>query len=299
MGGTKVALRIEGAGGGEGARAVGSVFRWPTPPGPSAPHRPDSVRDLAALARQVEVLRTEWGGPVEAVGIAMPATLDGTGRVVTWPGRPHWAGLGLSEELRGLFPGAAVRVADDGDLAALAEADRAGCRDLVYLGVGTGIGGGIVVDGRPIPGPGRGSCEVGHIVVDRAGERCDCGRRGCVQALASGPATLRRASGLLGLPVSFEGLRDGLAAGADWAASAVEESGEALAAAVVGLCELARPELVLIGGGFAAGLPGFVQLVGERAGRLARPGAPPVPVRPAALGGLSSLYGAVSLARGR
>ncbi|MFD6276184.1 ROK family protein [Streptomyces sp. NPDC060209] len=295
MGGTKVALRIEG----DGARAVGSVFRWPTAPeSPSTRPRPDGTRDLAALARHVGLLRADWGGPVEAVGVAMPATLDGEGRVVTWPGRPHWTGLGLREELRGLFPEAAVRIADDGDLAALAEAGRAGCRNLVYLGVGTGIGGGVVVDGRPIPGPGRGSCEVGHVVVDRAGERCDCGRRGCVQALASGPATLRRAAGLLGLPVPFEALREGFTAGADWAVSAVEESGEALAAAVTGLCELTRPELVLIGGGFASGLPGFVPLVAEHAGRLARPGAPPVPVRAAALGGLSSLYGAVSLARG-
>ncbi|MFE2021939.1 ROK family protein [Streptomyces sp. NPDC059499] len=294
VGGTKVALRIEG----DGARAVGSVFRWP-PVSPSAPHRSATERDLASLARHVGLLRAEWGGPVRSVGVAMPATVDGEGRVLTWPGRPHWTGLGLHEELRGLIPGAAVRFADDGDLAALAEAGRAGCRNLVYLGVGTGIGGGVVVDGRTVPGPGRGSCEVGHIVVDRAGPRCDCGRHGCVQALASGPATLRRAATLLGGPVDFDALRNGFAAGAGWAVSAVQESGEALATAAVSLCELTHPERVLIGGGFASGLPGLVTVVTEHTRRLARPGVPPVPVGEAALGGLSSLYGAVSLARGR
>ncbi|MGW1816046.1 ROK family protein [Streptomyces sp. NPDC002125] len=286
MGGTKVALRVEDGG---GTRWLESDLRWQT--------SSDSARDWKQLTCSVESLCSAWGEPIRSVGVAMPATLDGGGRVSVWPGRPHWAGLGLRDALAELFPGAGVRIADDGDLAALAEAERAGCRNLVYLGVGTGIGGGVVVDGRPLPGAGRGSCEVGHIVVEREGARCDCGRNGCVQALSSGPATLRRAARIRGGPVDYEALRDGYASGAAWAVAAVAESGAALAAAAVSLCELTRPELVLIGGGFAAGLPQLVPAVAAHTRALARPGSPPVPVRPAALGGLSSLYGAVSLAR--
>lgn len=228
----------------------------------------------------------------------MPATMDAAERVVAWPGRPSWAGVDLGAELRALFPGARTGCADDGDLAAIAEAHAAGAAHLVYLGVGTGIGGGIVLDGRPCPGPARGSCEVGHLIVDRTGPQCDCGRTGCVQAVASGPATLRRATRLRGADVQFAELRDGLAAGEPWAVSAVAASCDALAAAVVGLSELVCPDLVLIGGGFAGGMPGFVDRIAERSAELSRPGRPPVPVRAAVLGGLSSLHGAVLLARG-
>nr|WP_243725779.1 ROK family protein [Actinomadura rubrisoli] len=285
IGGTKVALRAES----DGEPAVRTSFRWPSPPDPAA--------DRAALRSHVAGLRARWPRPIDAVGVAAPATLDGSGRVVAWPGRPAWAGLDLRGLLRELFPEAAVRWGDDGDLAAVAEAERAGHRDLVYLGVGTGVGGGIVVAGRPVPGPGRGSAELGHMIVDRSGPRCDCGRDGCVQAAASGPAILRGAARLLGGPVRYEELRDALAAGTSWAVAAVEEGCAALAAAAVGAAELVRPDAVVIGGGFADGLPGFVPRVAAHARRLARAGAPAPPLERARLGGLSSLHGAVLLAR--
>jgi kanosamine 6-kinase len=167
----------------------------------------------------------------------------------------------------------------------------------VYLGVGTGIGGGIVHRGEPLPGPSHGSCEVGHLIIDRWGPRCDCGRRGCLQAIASGPATLRRASRLHGAPVDFATLRTALAGGADWAEEAVDETCSALASAIVSLGELFRPELTVLGGGFADGLPGLTARVAAHTTGLARPGSPAPVLRPAALGGLSSLHGAVALAR--
>ncbi|MEU3569783.1 ROK family protein [Kitasatospora sp. NPDC036755] len=288
MGGTKVAFRLET----EGLPPYQAAFPWPAAASLSA--------DLAALAREVGALggHDHGHGPIEAVGVAMPATVDRSGRVTTWPNRPYWTGLDLGAALRELFPGAEARWADDGDLAALAEARLAGCRDVVYLGVGTGIGGGVVLDGRLLPGIGRGSCEIGHLVVDRSGAVCACGRRGCVQAVASGPATLRRAAELRGAPVEFAELATAFAAGDGWATAAVEESCDALAAAAVGVSELTSPELVLVGGGFAHGLPGFTDLVAERVRRIGRPGGPAVTVRAAALDGLSSLHGAVLLARG-
>lgn len=266
-----------------------SAFQW----GSST----DAGQDIAVLAEQVRAMRQEWLEPIEAIGVAMPATVDGSGRVVAWPGRPSWVGLDLGAALRALFPGARVAWADDGDLAALAEANEAGCADLVYLGVGTGIGGGIVLDGRPCPGLTRGSCEIGHVVVDRSGPRCDCGRHGCLQAVASGPATLRRAAELRGGTVTFAALREAFLAGKSWAVAAVSESCAALAVAVTGLSELLHPSLALIGGGFAAALPGFVPMISKHATDLGRPAHPPTPIREAALGGLSSLHGAVALAR--
>ncbi|MBQ1076521.1 ROK family protein [Micromonospora sp. C31] len=282
VGGTKVALRAEAP----GRPAYDRLFRWPRGADPAA--------DLAALAAEVDLLREVWG-PVGAVGVAMPATTDPAGTVTTWPGRPGWAGLDLAAALRRLFPAAATAVADDGDLAALAEARRAGADDVVYLGVGTGIGGGVVLAGRSVPG--RSSAEVGHMVVALDGERCDCGRRGCLQSIASGPATLRRAGAGAGGEVSFDDLRAGLDERRPWAVAAVDASCRALAAAVVSLGELLDPALAIVGGGFAAGLPGFVPLVAERARSAGRPGRPAPPVRAAALGASSSLHGALELAR--
>ncbi|MER7274993.1 ROK family protein [Dactylosporangium sp. NPDC000244] len=269
VGGTKVALRL--------SSGFDATLAWPD--------SSTAQQDLALLGSYVRGLE------FDAVGVAMPATMDGDGRVVAWPTRPSWIGLDLRAELLRMLAPATVQVADDGDLAAIAEADAAGCADVVYLGVGTGIGGGAVVGGRPCPGPSRGSCEVGHMIIDRAGPRCDCGRAGCVQAVASGAATLRRAG------VTFDELRDGWLARDARAVSAVEESCAALAAAAVGLGELFRPALTIIGGGFAAGLPGFVEAVAEHTAALGRPGHPPAPVRAATLGGLSSLHGALLLAR--
>ncbi|WP_405622710.1 ROK family protein [Streptomyces sp. NBC_00076] len=291
MGGTKVALRAEHTDG--AVREAG--FRWPrVPDGPV-----HAAADLDLLARQIRELCAVAPDELAGVGVAMPATLDAAGVVTAWPNRPGWTGLDLGGALREVFGTAEVVCADDGDLAALAEAHAAGRADLLYLGVGTGVGGGIVLGGRLLPGPSKGSCEIGHLIVDRSGELCDCGRRGCVQSVASGPAVLRRAARARGTDVTFPELVKALADGTSWAADAVREACAALAAAAVGVGELLRPAAVVVGGGFADALPGFTETVGAETARLARPGFPPPPVEPARLGGLSSLHGAVLLAKGR
>ena len=284
VGGTKVALRIEG----EGA-APEVTFAWE--PGAGV------EQDLAALVGHVRALWDSWGGEIGAVGVAMPATLDAKGEVVAWPNRPSWVGANPAAALRAALPDAQVACADDGDLAALAEAGAAGCGNLVYVGIGTGVGGGIVLGGRPCPGPAAGSCELGHLIVDRSGPRCDCGRRGCVQAVASGPATLRRAAELRGSPVAPGDLPEAVKLKRPWAVQAVTEAAGGVAAAIAGVSELVRPELAVVGGGFAAAVPGYLAFVQTELDALARPGHPLPPVRAAKLGGLSSLRGAVELAR--
>ncbi|UJW29883.1 ROK family protein [Saccharothrix sp. AJ9571] len=286
IGGTKVAFRAESPAG----EVAEFSFAWPE-------WDRGAPEDLRLLADGLAKLAASVREPITAAGVAFPATVDRTGRVVTWPGRPSWSGMDFDAALRALLPGVPARFADDGDLAALAEARVANCANLVYFGVGTGIGGGIVLDGRPRPGLARASCELGHLVVDRFGERCDCGRRGCVQAVASGPATLRRAARARGAAVTPAELRRGLANAERWAETAIIESAGALAAAVVSVGELCDPGLSVIGGGFATAMPGFVDLVALHVRSLVRPGHEPAPVRPAVLGGLSSLHGAVLVAR--
>jgi kanosamine 6-kinase len=303
VGGTKVAIRLEHAGtehagtehagvGPDGADPDSAVaehtMTWPAGA---------TVReDLAAFGRWLRARLAKQPAPT-AVGVAMPATCDAGGTVVAWPGRPSWIGLNLRAALGTLFGEIASAWADDGDLAALAEADHAGCREVVYVGVGTGVGGGIIRDGRVWPGPDRGSCELGHLIVDMSGPRCDCGRHGCLQSLASAPATLRRAADLRGREVTPADFAAGVAGGAAWAEAALTPSVAALAAAVVGVSELAHPDVVLIGGGFGAGIPGLAQRIARAAEPLRRRGRPPLDIRRAALGPRSSLVGAVLLAR--
>jgi kanosamine 6-kinase len=287
IGGTKVAFRVE-TDAGEGREFS---FTWP--------RRHGAGKDFALLAEQVRDARRACGADFAAVGIALPATVGARGRVVAWPNRPEWVGLDLGARLSELFADTPIAWADDGALGALAEARAARRENMLYLGVGTGVGGGLVLGGALCPPPGRGACEIGHTIVRYdGGEECVCGRGGCLQATASGPATLRRASQLRGgAPVAFDELRDGVRGGREWAVAAVAESCRALAAAMISVGEIVPCDQVVIGGGFAAGIAGFVENVAAEAVRLARDGFTPAPVRPAVWGDLSSLRGAVLLAR--
>jgi kanosamine 6-kinase len=134
------------------------------------------------------------------------------------------------------------------------------------------------------------------MIVDTAGDQCECGRRGCLQATASGRAVLRRAKRLRGGSVDFARLRQGWADGETWADAAVRAGCAALAACAVGIAEMVRNEVTIIGGGLAE-LPGFVAVVAEHVERLRRDGHDLPEVRRSALAGASSLQGALLLAR--
>ncbi|AVT38610.1 ROK family protein [Plantactinospora sp. BB1] len=292
IGGTKVSLgAVRGAGRADAAEERHALARWRNPAG-------DVEEDLSVLRAQVADLRRTTGWQFAGVGVAVAATLDADGRVVAWPNRPTWTGLDLLRELRSLFPQARVVCGDDGSLAAVAEARAVDATDVVYVGVGTGVGGGMIAGGRLVPGLSRGSCELGHLIVNRDGARCACGRRGCLQAESSGPATLSRAAATRGKATTFDELRAGYADGAAWAVAAVRHSCAALAAALAGVGELSRPAAHIVGGGFAAGIPGFVAEVARHAATLSRPGHPVAPVRSARFGAESSLRGAIVAATG-
>lgn len=288
LGGTKVALRLETDVGGPGTEAA---FHWPGQ---------DVQQDVRALREAVDQLLREspdGGSAVRAVGLALPATVA-RGRIIAWPSRPSWCGLELSSLLGPALPGVPVRHADDGNLAALAEAATCDCPDLAYLGVGTGVGGGAVLGGRLLTGPSGSAGEIGHMVIDRRGPRCACGRTGCLQAIASGPATLTRAAAARGDgPVTPAAFVTGLADHHDWARRALAETADALAVAVVNLGELLECVQVRIGGGFGSGVPGLVSMISQRVAALARPGRRTPQVLRAVRGARASLWGALLLAR--
>nr|AAD31833.1 AnsB kinase [Streptomyces collinus] len=269
VGGTKAALRA--------ALADGTVreagFRVTVGPGP-ARHRRQRT-----WIRWLGKVREPCGGAPTAlagVSVAMPATLGAAGVVTAWPDRPGGTGTDLGSAPRGIFP--TIRVAPAPTTAtspALAEAHTAGRPDPLYPGSG---GGGLVVGRVPCPGLGRRTLEIGHVIVEMGGLRCVCGRRACLQGLASGRATHRRACLLGGAVVSYYGLERPLPNRVPWAADAQEGRTGALAAAVTGVEGLLRPDGLLIGGGYAAGFPEFVPSVLGFLPELVRQGQAPLPM---------------------
>lgn len=210
------------------------------------------------------------------VGIGTPGSLDvATGVLFNPSNLPGWTEIPLRALLRGWLQeqyGRIVRVevGNDANAAALGEyrfgagAAYPGLRHMVYMTVSTGIGGGIISDGRLLLGRRGMAGEVGHITVDVHGPRCACGNIGCLEVLAAGPAIARAGAALVaqgrapilaqlvdGEPARVTGELVVQAAGqADPDAGALlAQIGYYLGVGVVTMIHLFNPELVCIGGG--------------------------------------------------
>ncbi|HEV2821110.1 MAG TPA: ROK family protein [Solirubrobacteraceae bacterium] len=253
--------------------------------------------------------------PVHGVGLGIPSLVDRTrgtsAHSVHLPLRGVPVREVMAQRLR--LP---VWVDNDATAAMLAEwrlGAAVGARHAVLVALGTGIGGGLVVEGTLVRGARGMAGELGHVVVDPAGPACGpgCPNRGCLEALASGTALAREALGLAGEhPRSALGraVADGkqvtgalatqLARDGDPAAvEAVGRIGRWLGVGIAGLVNTFDPEVVVVGGGLVAA--GDLLLAPARKA-LARHGLPPlgelVPVVPARFGPESGMVGAAALA---
>jgi glucokinase len=157
-----------------------------------APTDPNRYSDgLELIAHMLRKTAQRAGGAFRGIGIGSTGPVDPLrGEFGDVDFLPGWRGKNPVKDLAQVF---SVRVAleNDGDAAALAEAGwGAGqnCSRLIYVTVGTGIGGGFVFDGQLYRGVDGAHPEVGHQVIDPAGPECSCGFRGCWESLASGPA---------------------------------------------------------------------------------------------------------------
>jgi glucokinase len=190
-------------------------------------------------------------GPVAAAGVGVPGLFDeASGRVVFLPNLPPaWAGREVAGPLAGRL-GVPVALINDARSFTLAESRMgaaAGCSTVLCLTLGTGVGGGVVVDGRLRFGPHGRAGELGHQVIDPAGPPCGCGNRGCVEAFAAGGALSR-----LGGRPSPEAVFAAAAAGDERARAAVEAVAGRLAVGIANLVTVLWPERVVVGGGVAA-----------------------------------------------
>ena len=242
IGGTKLAAGVIDDGG-----VVHSFAVAPTP----ATNGPQPALDtLFELGRQAIA---EGGLEVQAIGIGSGGPLDAERGVLIAP--PH---------LRGWHDVPVVELAEEAfDLPASLENDAtaaaagehrwgagAGIRNMVYLTISTGVGGGVVIDGSLYRGSMGNGGELGHVTIDWHGRRCKgCGRRGCLEAYVSGTSIAERASEA-GLELtSAEAVAAAARDGHPGASAVWDETVEALACGLTSIVNLFEPELVVLGGG--------------------------------------------------
>jgi len=179
IGGTKIAVGMVDDGG-----TVLSRMEAPTDPNRYS----DGIELIAHMLRKTA---QRAGSPITGIGIGSTGPVDPMrGEFGDVDFLPGWRGKSPVKDLAQVFS-VQVALENDGDAAALAEAGWGAGRNrtrLIYVTVGTGIGGGIVVDGKLYRGVDGAHPEVGHHVIDPAGPKCSCGFRGCWESLAAGPA---------------------------------------------------------------------------------------------------------------
>jgi glucokinase len=234
----------------------------------------------------------------------------GCGGPLDWPtGRvsplniPAWHAFPLRERLQERFGGITVRLHNDAICMAVGEHWRGagrGRRSMLGMVVSTGVGGGLVLDGRLINGATGNAGHIGHVVVDPAGPFCVCGGRGCLEAIARGPALAAWAQGEGWrpgqTPVTAKDLADDAAQGHPIGVAAMRRAGGALGIAIASAAQLCDLEVVAIGGGLAqAGPLLFDPLEEALRTHAGLPSARDVPVVAAALGQSAGLIGAAAL----
>ena len=206
----------------------------------------------------VELARSFAGIDSVGVGIAGLVSRDGTVAVTTH--LPGVRDVPLRRRVEGAL-GIPVAVDNDATCAAVAEwrvGAARGCRDALVVTLGTGIGGGAIVDGRVARGHNGYAAEFGHMVVERNGSRCPCGRRGCWEEYASGGGLSRLAGG-----VASERVVEGFVARDEASVRVVGEFADWVAIGLHNLVNIHDPELIVLGGGLGS-LPEIVDVVSRR-----------------------------------
>ena len=161
-------------------------------------------RDIAALTDRLLAQADCPRDQVAALGMGCPGTVDDHTGVVVYANNLEWRNFPAADCL-GALTGLPVAIGNDANVAALAESlygCARGAQSAVILTLGTGVGGGIVLDGRLWTGFNGAASELGHIVVEPEGVPCTCGRRGCLEMYASATGLLRMTREAMDAPTS-------------------------------------------------------------------------------------------------
>jgi len=218
--------------------------------------------DIAASVKEYMQGHALDSRNVIGIGIGVPGPVDSDG-VVYQCHNLGWGIFNVRRELEELT-GLPVRAGNDANVAALGEAWKGGgggCANMVMATFGTGVGGGIILDGKPVNGVHGAAGEIGHIVLDaREQEYCNCGKRGCAEQFCSATGVVRVAKRYLAAsncPSSLRGLEkltckdvfDAANAGDAAAKEILEQVYDYMGQFLGTLCAVIDPEMVVMGGG--------------------------------------------------
>jgi glucokinase-like ROK family protein len=205
---------------------------------------------------------------VYAAGVGVPGPVEfSSGLLIAPPLMPNWDGYPIRQFIQRTLPAANVFVDNDVNVMALGEL-RAGAGvgvdNVVFIKIGTGIGAGIVCNGKVYRGSNGCAGDIGHICVDREGRACHCGNSGCLESIAAGPPIAVRAMEAARAGASpflarrmeansnhltSEDVGLGAAAGDRASIEIIRETGRVIGEALAGLVNFFNPRLILIGGG--------------------------------------------------
>lgn len=219
---------------------------------------PDIARAVTGKLKERSIAKTE----VEGIGIGVPGPVDDRGIVYKCVNL-GWGVFNVEEELGGLT-GLKVRAANDANVAALGEMWKGGGKgydSIVMVTLGTGVGGGVIVDGKILAGANGGAGEIGHIPVNPdETEICGCGKRGCLEQYVSATGIARmarlklkstdRGSSLRSAEeITAKDVLDAAKAGDELGMELLEELGFRLGTALAGVAAVCNPQAFVIGGG--------------------------------------------------
>ena len=241
----------------------------------------DAATGFAAVKAAVDAVFSEFPearGAVTGIGLCSPGPLDPkTGVVLNPPNVPCWRNYPLAAEVERVF-GVPARVDNDANAAGLAEAlwgAGVGYTNVFYATLGTGIGTGIVIDRKIYHGRTGSAAEGGHMTIDFHGPQCPCGKRGCIETLASGPNIARRArarltptSRIVQLAGSLEQVRSehvgqAFREGDAVATEVLTETAHLLTVWLGNIVDLLEPDVIVVGGGVAELMSSFFDSISK------------------------------------
>ena len=305
IGGTKVAVGV--------VDSAGEIHAQSRSPMVSAG---EPAEGLEAVTAAIEALfaKLESRPKFVGIGICAPGPLNPiTGVIINPPNLPIWHKYPLADQMRSRYR-ANIHIDNDANAAALAEAKWGagrGYRNVFYATIGTGIGTGIVFDGKIYHGKTGAAGEGGHVGIDIHGPLCNCGKRGCIETLAAGPGIARRArkklseyphslmlemaSGQLE-DVSSHVVAKAYAQGDEAAREVLIETLDMLAYWLGDIVDLLEPDVIVVGGGVSLMLAPFFEEIRERwKGACLNPDPLSIPLIPARYGEDAGIAGAAAL----
>lgn len=277
-----------------------------------------TATDLAVLAEEAIKLSGISKELIAGIGIGSPGIIDSEkGEVVSWSNF-GWEKVNLAKLIKDKT-GLPVYVLNDANAATYGEyvyGSAKKYRSAVMLTIGTGVGGGLVFDGKLIEGNGGAGAELGHEVIRFGGEKCACGRRGCLEAYASATALIRQTKKAMALhtdsllwqlcngdseAVNGKIIFEALKSGDKTAKAVINKYLRYLSEGVINSVNIFRPEAVIIGGGISAQGEVITKPIQRKVNKFKLGGknTPAVKVVAATLGNDAGIFGAAAFAESK